>query len=75
MGRKKYPQAERGAKILTAMRFRRMWKTDPKTKIKAYMGGDAAGYSYYVRKSLGSRAFGKKGLQELAVTESQRRKR
>ena len=72
---KKYPKARRGAKILTAMQFRNMYKSDPKKKHKSFMGGDASGYDYYVRRNLGSRAFGKKGLKELAVTEKQRRKK
>ena len=72
---KKYPKARRGAKILTAMQFRYMYNSAPKKKHKSFMGGDASGYDYYLRRNLGSRAFGKKGLQELAVTEKQRRKK
>ena len=38
------------------------------------MGGDSFGYNLFVKKNLGSRAFGKKGLQELSDTERKRRK-
>ena len=72
---KKYPQAKRGAKILTAMQYKKMWKLDPKKKHRTYMGGDAFGYSLNIKTNLGSRAFGKKGLQELSVTERRRRKK
>jgi len=70
---KKYPNAMRGAKILTAMQFKRMWKADPKKKHKSFMGGDASGYDYYVKRNLRSRAFGKKGLQQLSDSERKRR--
>jgi len=72
---KRYPGAKRGAKILTAMQFKAMWKQDPKKKHKSFMGGDAAGYDYYVRRNLSSRAFGKRGLQELADTERKIRRK
>ena len=70
---KKYPKAMRGAKILTAMQYRNMIKKNPKRKHKSFMGGDAFGYNLQVKANLRSRAFGKKGLQELADTERKRR--
>ena len=70
---KKYPKAERGAKILTAMQFKNMWKRNPKYKGKSWMGGDSFGYSLEIKRNLRSKAFGKKGLQELADSERKRR--
>ena len=70
MAKKKYPNARRGAKILTALQFRKSG-----TKNKSLMAGDAFGYNLFVSKNLSSRAFGKKGLQELSDSERKRRKK
>mgnify|MGYP005639607117 CR=1 FL=1 len=70
MAKKKYPNARRGAKILTALQFRKSG-----IKNKSLMGGDAFGYNLFVSKNLSSRAFGKKGLQELSDSERKRRKK
>ena len=70
MAKRKYPNARRGAKILTALQFRKSG-----TKNKSLMGGDAFGYNLFVSKNLSSRAFGKKGLQELSDSERKRRKK
>ena len=69
MVKKKYPDAKRGAKILTALQFRKQG-----TKNKSLMGGDAFGYNLFVKRNLSSRAFGKKGLQELSDSERKRRR-
>jgi hypothetical protein len=65
---KKYPKSRRGAKILTALQFRKAG-----IKNKSLMGGDAFGYNLFVKRNENSRAFGKRGLQELADTERKRR--
>lgn len=76
---KKYPEALRGAKILTAMKFRNLFKSQGKKSI-SLIGGSEVNYRrmFYnnqIQDNLRNRAFGKKGLQELAETERKRRKR
>ena len=64
---KKYSKSRRGAKILTALQFRKAG-----IKNKSLMGGDAFGYNLFVKRNENSRAFGKR-LQELSDTERKRR--
>lgn len=80
---KRYPEALRGAKILTAMKFRNLFKGRKRVRGKrdlSLIGGTDKEYRkmYYdsqIQVNLRSRAFGKAGLQELAVTERSRRRK
>jgi len=79
---KRYPDALRGAKILTAMKFRNLFKSRKRVRGKrdlSLIGGTDKEYRkmFYnnqIQVNLRSRAFGKAGLQELSDTERARRR-